>query len=69
MTEEMQLHVEGMSCGHCVKAVESSVGAIDVVETVRVTLDQGLVEVTYNPRQASVEDMKAAIEEEGYTVK
>lgn len=69
MTEEMQLHVEGMSCGHCVKAVESSVGAIDGVETVRVTLDQELVEVTYNPRQASVEDMKAAIEEEGYTVK
>lgn len=69
MTEEMQLHVEGMSCGHCVKAVENSVGAIDGVETVRVTLDQGLVEVTYNPGKASVEDMKAAIEEEGYSVK
>ena len=28
MMEKVTLNVEGMSCGHCVKAVESSVGAL-----------------------------------------
>lgn len=29
--ENVTLNVKGMSCGHCVKAVEGSVGALDGV--------------------------------------
>ena len=36
--EKVTLNVEGMSCGHCVKAVERSVGGFNGVATVKVTL-------------------------------
>ena len=38
MMENVTLNVEGMSCGHCVKAVEGSVGKLDGVVEVKVNL-------------------------------
>ncbi|GEK33189.1 copper chaperone CopZ [Kurthia sibirica] len=68
MTQSIQLQVSGMSCGHCVNAVESSVGELNGVESVKVTLDAGLVDVAFDDSQVSVESIKNAIVEEGYTV-
>lgn len=58
-----ELKVTGMSCGHCVKAVEKALKAIPGVENVQVTLEPGkaVVEGT-----ASQQDMIAAVVEEGY---
>ncbi len=39
--ENVTLNVQGMSCGHCVKAVEGSVGKLAGVEHVKVNLDAG----------------------------
>jgi len=69
MAEQIQLQVEGMSCGHCVKAVENGVGEINGVDSVNVTLDQGLVEVQFDASATNVDAIKEVIEEEGYTVK
>ncbi|MEG0260872.1 MAG: copper chaperone CopZ [Lysinibacillus sp.] len=69
MSEKIQLQVEGMSCGHCVKAVENGVGEINGVDSVNVTLDQGLVEVQFDASATNVNAIKEVIEEEGYTVK
>ena len=69
MSEKIQLQVEGMSCGHCVKAVENGVGEINGVDSVNVTLDQGLVEVQFDASTTNVDAIKEVIEEEGYTVK
>ncbi|GEK29858.1 copper chaperone CopZ [Kurthia zopfii] len=69
MSEKIQLQVEGMSCGHCVKAVENGVGEINGVDSVNVTLDQGLVEVQFDASATNVDAIKEVIEEEGYTVK
>lgn len=69
MAEKIQLQVEGMSCGHCVKAVENGVGEINGVDSVNVTLDQGLVEVQFDASATNVDAIKEVIEEEGYTVK
>ncbi|TKH89794.1 heavy-metal-associated domain-containing protein, partial [Bacillus cereus] len=44
--EQLTLQVEGMSCGHCVNAIESSVKELNGVEQVKVQLAEGTVEVT-----------------------
>ena len=67
--QNVTLKVEGMSCGHCVKAVESSVGELNGIETVKVNLDEAEVAVSFNGAQVSLEQIKEAIEEQGYDVK
>ena len=54
--ENITLNVGGMSCGHCVKAVN-------------VNLEAGEVAVAYEPGKVSVEQIKEAIDEQGYDVK
>lgn len=60
-----ELHVKGMSCQHCVKAVTKAVQAQDPQATITVDLPQGLVRVqTALSREATAH----AIAEEGYEV-
>lgn len=68
MAEKIQLKVDGMSCGHCVKAVENSVGELKGVDNVHVTLADGLVDVSYDANLVSLDAIKEQIVEEGYTV-
>ncbi|MGP7816425.1 copper chaperone CopZ [Niallia sp. 01092] len=67
--EKVTLKVEGMSCGHCVKAVESSVGELSGVSAVTVKLEEGLVDVAYNEAEVSLDAIKEAIDDQGYDVK
>lgn len=68
MTENTVLHVKGMSCGHCVKTVEESVGKLDGVNAVQVDLKAGTVEVTFEQGQISVKEITETIEDQGYDV-
>jgi copper chaperone len=65
---ETVLIVEGMSCNHCVNAIEGSVGKLQGVSNVKVTLDEGKVEVSYDDRKVTIDEMKHAIEDQGYDV-
>ena len=57
--------VQGMSCGHCERAVTQAVKAVDPQADVKVDLATGKVDVqTAQPREA----IAKAIAEEGYTV-
>ena len=57
--------VQGMTCGHCEKAVTTAIKTLDPQAEVRIDRSQNLVEVeTEQPRDA----VAAAISEEGYTV-
>lgn len=58
--------VEGMSCGHCVSAVTRAVQQVDAGANVQVDLSHQTVAVTSG---ASVDALKAAIEQAGYPVK
>ena len=60
---QTELNVTGMSCGHCVKAVEKALKAVPGVENVQVSLEPGKAVVEGN---ASQQAMIAAIVEEGY---
>jgi len=62
---QVQLKITGMSCGHCVKAVEK---ALDQVQGVQArTVQVGSAEVTFDAQQASTERLLEAIREEGYS--
>lgn len=67
MTTTATYRVEGMSCEHCVRAVSTEVGRIEGVRTVEVDLDGGSVAVTSEGPLADA-DVRAAVDEAGYTV-
>jgi copper chaperone len=57
--------VQGMTCGHCEKAVTTAIKQLDPHAEVTIDRSQNRVEVnTEQPREALAE----AIREEGYTV-
>lgn len=57
--------VQGMTCGHCERAVQTAIKTLDPQADVRIDRSRNLVEVQTNqPREAVAE----AIREEGYTV-
>lgn len=62
------LNVKGMSCGHCVKAVEGSVGKLQGVSSVKVNLEEGTVAVDFNGEEVTVETIKETIDDQGYDV-
>ena len=67
--EKVTLNVEGMSCGHCVKAVEGSVGALNGVSTVKVDLENKKVDVEFDQGEVTLDVIKETIDDQGYEVK
>jgi len=68
MAEKIQLKVEGMSCGSCVKSIQTSVSTLAGVETVEVFLSTGLVEVAFDSSKTNVENISDKIESLGFDV-
>jgi len=66
--EKTVLQVHGMSCQHCVKAVQNAVSALPGVDSVAVNLAGKTATVTYDPDQCPLEKIKLEIEEQGYEV-
>ena len=62
---QLSLTVQGMTCGHCERAVQSAIKTLDPQAEVRIDRAQNLVEVqSTQPREA----IAAAIRDEGYAV-
>ncbi len=57
-------HVEGMSCGHCEKAVRSAIQALQADAVVQVDLSSGKVQVTAD--NIATAQVIAALEDAGY---
>lgn len=60
-----QLHVENMSCGHCVNAVTKAVKAVDAGATVDIDLASKTVTIA---SASALAPLKDAIIEAGYPV-
>ncbi|MEK3885361.1 cation transporter [Paenibacillus sp. PL2-23] len=60
------LKVEGMSCGHCVGAVEKALEQIGA--SGKVDLAGKKVAVEYDESSLTLDAIKAAIEDQGYDV-
>ena len=59
--------VEGMTCGHCVGAVQEELGALDGVRQVEVDLASGVVQI-HSEAPLTDEQISAAVDEAGYSV-
>ncbi|OUM97555.1 MAG: copper resistance protein CopZ [Thermobacillus sp. ZCTH02-B1] len=63
---KVTLNVKGMSCSHCVNAVEKAVREAGASGTV--DLASGTVTIEYDENAVTLEQLKRAIEEQGYDV-
>ena len=68
MASQVTLNVQGMSCGHCVSSVEGSVGKLDGVNEVKVDLESGKVDVSFDEDRVSLDVIKETIDDQGYDV-
>jgi len=68
MTKTTRLNVAGMTCGHCVKAVEDNVGKLSGVEKVKVNLESSSVEIAYQEDLVNLNEITEMIEDQGYDV-
>lgn len=66
MNKTETLKIEGMSCGHCVKAVQAALAGTDGVAVEEVAI--GSARITYDDAMVSRQAVVEAVEEEGYTV-
>jgi copper chaperone len=66
--ETIQLKVQGMTCGGCVKSVTSVLQKIPGASSVEVSLELNRATVTYDPKQAAPAQFKQAIEGAGFSV-
>lgn len=64
---EKTYRIEGMTCDHCVRAVTQAIEALDGVERALVSLPDKAV-VTLDPEKVTDEQIRKAVEEEGYRV-
>ena len=62
------LDVKGMTCGYCKMSVEGALNKLDGVTAAEVDLGSGKVEVTYDETKISLDNMKEAVEDQGYDV-
>lgn len=63
------IQVEGMSCQHCKNAVESALANLNGVQAAEVNLDENNVRVEYDDSKVNINQMKDAIEDQGYDAK
>lgn len=65
---ELVLNVNGMSCSHCEHAVKTAVGALDGVENVAVDIKGKKVTTQYDSSKVNPDQIRSAIEDQGYDV-
>ncbi|PID01243.1 MULTISPECIES: copper chaperone CopZ [unclassified Sporosarcina] len=62
------LNVKGMTCNHCVQAVESALTELPGVERALVDLKANSVAVQFDESVVTIKKMTEAIEDQGYDV-
>jgi copper chaperone CopZ len=60
----LTLHIEGMSCGHCLNAVNHALAAVPGVTVGSVRM--GRAELEYDEQSTSAAQIEAAVSEAGY---
>jgi copper chaperone len=64
--EKTLLKVTGMTCGNCVKTVETTLNELDGVEKVKVDLENASAKVKYDETKQSPDSLSKAVTESGY---
>lgn len=63
--DQLHLTIEGMTCEHCVRAVDGRLRKTPGVEVEQVKV--GSADLRYDPARTSVDEIADAIADEGYT--
>ena len=64
--EDVQFKVEGMDCEGCVKSVTRMLTGVAGVSKVDVSLAEARAQVSFDPAQATLADLKRAVERAGF---
>ena len=67
--QNVKMNVEGMSCMHCVAAVKKAAEALDGVCDVQVSLEEKTARVEFDSDKVTPDDIKKAIEAQGYDIR
>lgn len=62
---ESTVHIKGMSCGHCVKAVDQALRKLAGIKDVKVTIGEAVI-TTDGPMNETA--VREAIKDEGFEV-
>jgi len=65
---KLTMHVEGMSCQHCVKRVKNAIHSIDGVTNVEVSLEQKSAIILFDESKVRISTIEETVEEAGYHV-
>src|SRR6266545_5073858 len=65
---DMTLPISGMSCASCVSHVEGALKELSGVSNVVVNLATNKANLSYDPQQVKLEDMRRAVDDVGYSV-
>jgi copper chaperone len=63
--EPLHLTIEGMTCEHCVRAVDGRLRSTPGVTVTKVTI--GSADLRYDPATTNVDEITEVIADEGYT--
>ncbi|MDF0727659.1 heavy metal translocating P-type ATPase [Cytobacillus sp. S13-E01] len=66
--ESVSLSITGMTCAACATRIEKNIAKVPGVQKANVNLATEKASVTYNPSEASVEDIIAKVKKTGYGV-
>lgn len=64
--ERITMKIGGMSCGHCVSAVDKALKQLDGVKVESVGI--GTATISYDPSAVSEQRISEAVADEGYSV-
>jgi P-type Cu+ transporter len=64
--QAVTIHVEGMTCGSCVKSIEEKIGAVPGIKKITVSLADKAASVLFTPAHISAEEIRAAIDDMGF---
>jgi copper chaperone len=66
--ERVELRVEGMTCGGCVKSIQNALTAKDGVSTATANLEAGTVAIEFDPGVIQQAILKKTIVDAGFEV-
>lgn len=61
------LKVGGMTCGGCVRSVTRVLQSLNGVKQVEVSLELGEAKVVFDPRSTTLDQIRGAVADAGYT--
>ncbi|TAJ16580.1 MAG: copper chaperone [Planctomycetota bacterium] len=64
-----ELNIQGMTCGACVRHVETALRGVDGVAQADVELRRARALVQHDPQRAGVEQLVAAVRDAGYAAR